>query len=190
MPRASRLQTLSYWGRRRSFFGDLRIATSSYFCDIRYKAIAVSLDRGNVLVFLRVIAEGPAKRRNVAGEIAVFNEITAPHLFDQFILFQQAAGVLGKDKQNVEYSSGHRHLFAAAQTYPVRRINLKIAENVPVTVSGSPVFIAVSVFQIFSDFFPIIQTTPYWNSDTKPPAFEEPDYKPISPNQRWFWRLV
>jgi hypothetical protein len=81
-------------------------------------------------------------------------------------------------------------LFVAAQTYPVRRIDLKIAEDVPVTVCGSPVFIAVSVFQIFSDYFPIIQTTPYWNSDTKPPAFEGLDYKPISSNRRWFWGHV
>jgi hypothetical protein len=41
-----------------------------------------------------------------------------------------------------------------AQTESVRRINLKIIKDVPVTVSGIPGFVAVSLFQIFSDFFP------------------------------------
>src|SRR5260370_8904342 len=102
------------------------------------------------------------------------------------ILVQQASRGLGKDKQNVKYSCGQRHFFTAAQAYPVRWIDLKIAENVSVTVCGNSVFIVVSVFQFFSDFFLKIRTTPLRNSDTKSPVFEGLDYKPISSNRRWF----
>ena len=82
-----------------------------------------------------------------------------PHLFDQLIFFEQTARVLDKDEQNVEYAARQRHLFAGAQAFPVRRIDLEIAEDVSMTVRGSSVSIAVSVFQIFSNSFPKIRRT-------------------------------
>ena len=65
----------------------------------------MSLNRDDVLLLPRVIAEGPAKRRNVAGKVAFLYEVTMPHLFDQLIFFEQAARVLHKDEQNVEYAA-------------------------------------------------------------------------------------
>ena len=105
-----------------------------HFRDVGNESIAVALDGDDVFVVSGGVAEGFAEGRDIAGEVGVFDDVAVPDLFDQFVLFEQAAGIFDEGEQDVEDPSGHVDVVAVARQCPVVWVDLECVESIMMTV--------------------------------------------------------